>query len=606
MSDLLLGSEGIDAGAFASHFSLLGQPASRGVDWGPLSLASGSSASRWCDAHDPETGVRVALAGRLTFEAAEWRDAAGLPFEGGSAASLVLSRWLAEPEAVAPWLNGAAVVLIWDPRIAELAVITDRLGASPFYHYQSDSVLLLGTHPDLLADLAQAKGLATELDLASMAEALSCGEVSQPYSYYQQIRQLEPATWYRFTADGRLLDQTVYWGQETEPAYLPDDHCAEMVAQSLTSAVRRRMDACSGKTGLLLSGGADSRALLFAARDPAAVETLTFFDSPNAELEVAAALADAAGAPHHALQRSFEHYGDAALETVRIGGGFWSIKDAHYHGFLQQIQALNLELLLTGCYADYLLKGLGYNKAYRRILGRTVPVQQMAAYRPDYYQPYSPLAANWNQQVAARQAQRFPAEITESYSTAPWQVEDRRVRPLVREADGMGRLYLARMLPWDPVMADRDIADCYLKLTPEQKLNSRTFRQAVLRIVGPEVAAIRNNNDHVGLGASDNARIYHHFRQKISDRYKRLTASKPANPLTTAGSWPNFCAYAGSSPVIRQLWEQPGAQQRELLSDLLGFDPWSKPLSWWAGEEQIDLFLRLLTLKLWLGLRGYQ
>ena len=606
MSDLLLTNQGIEAGIFASRFSQLGQPTCRDILWGRLSLISGTSQQRWMEATDPETGVSVALAGRLSFEAAEWRDAAGLPFAGGSAASLVLARWLAESEAVAPWLNGAAVVLIWDPRSAELVLITDRLGASPIYRYDSDAVLLLGSHPDLLADLAQASGLTTELDMDSMAEALACGEVSQPYSYYQQIRQLEPATLYRFSAEGRLLEQALYWGQELEPAYLSDDHCAEMLAQSLTSAVRRRMDACSGKTGLLLSGGADSRALLFAARDPSAVETVTFYDSPNAELEVAVALAEAAGAPHHALQRSYEHYGDAAIETVRIGGGFWSIKDAHYHGFLQQLKSLNLALLLTGCYADYLLKGLGYNKAYRRVLGRTVPLQQMAAYRPDYYQPFSPLAGQWSARVNVRQALRFPAEITDSYAGQPWQVEDRRVRPLVREADGMGRLYLARMLPWDPVMADRDIADCYLKLTPEQKLNARSFRQAVLRIVGPEVAGIRNNNDHVGLGASDNARIYHHFRKKISDRYKRLTSAKPSSPLATSGSWPNFCAYVSGSQVIRQLWAQTGPQQRELLSELLGFDPWSKDLSWWASEQQVDLFLRILTLKIWLGLRGYQ
>ncbi|WP_027857977.1 asparagine synthase-related protein [Marinobacterium jannaschii] len=606
MSDLLVSGTRFDANNFFPRFSLLGQPDARAFSWDSLDLLSGSNSPRWSEAKDARTGVCVAISGRLAFEQPEWARASGLSIEGGTAAALILERWLADAESVPGWLNGAAVVFIWEPQHAQLSVITDRLGASPVYHYESDAQLLLGTHPDLLADLAQAQGLATELDLDSMAEALATGEVSQPYSYYQSIRQLEAASVYRFSAAGPLLGQRLYWGAELQPEYLSDDHCADRLAESMTQAVRRRMDACEGRTGLLLSGGADSRALLFAARQPSEVETVTFFDSPNAELEVAAALAEAAGARHTPLQRDFDHYGNNALESVRIGGGFWSVKDAHYHGFFQQLSSMNLGLLLTGCYADYLLKGLGFNKSYRRFMGRTVPIQQMADFDPDYYQPYSPLAEHWNAQVRARQIVRIPEQLRHNYADKPWEVEDRRVRPLVREADGMGRLYLARMLPWDPVMADRDIADCYLKMAPEQKLNARVFRKAVLRIVGPEVAAIRNNNDHVALGDSDGARIYQHFRQKVVRRFRQLCAGQPDNPLTTAGSWPDFSAYVARSAVINELWQQPGAQQKELLSDLLGFDPWSRDLSWWARHEQVDLFLRLLTLKLWLGLRGYQ
>lgn len=603
MSDLLLSSKPINTDALENELKFTDNTHVESTRWpGLWGVVSRIGREEiWQSANDQATGVSVAIGGRLTFEESEWAHAENLDFEGGLAARLVLERWLTDPDQVPLWLNGGFAVAIYDPRHGELILITDRLGAYPFYRYQSDSSVLLGSHADVLASMARQQELELSLDLVTMADALHTGAAQQPYTYYRQIQQLDPATVYRFKLESGQYTRSVYWGRDLAPAGLSDEEMTTKVAEALLSAVKRRTSQWCGKTGLFLSGGADSRAILFGADEPASIDTVTFFDSPNPELDVAKQLAQAAGSTHYPMQREFDHYGTAAEDVVQITAGYWSIKDAHYHGFHPELSAMGFETLMTGCYTDYLLKGLAYNVSERKVLGRPVPVKEMSTFNYAFYQPFSPIADEWKESVNARLAERFPAEAQKNYDTAPWQIEDLRVRPISREADGMGRSYLWRALAWDPIMVDSDIADCFLMMTPDQKMNAKIFRRAVMRIVGQKGGDIRNANDHVPLDASDNQRIYHHFRKKVVNKLNKVVGGDKKADIATDGSWPDFAVYVRTSALIKSLWENPDHQQHEILGALLGFDPWQKSMEYWGSYEQVGLFLRLLTLKIWLG-----
>ena len=117
----------------------------------------------------------------------------------------------------------------------------------------------------------------------------------------------------------------------------------------------------------MLSSGADSRAPLFAACNPSKVTCFTFYDEPNAELRGAQAWATV-GARHIPLKRNSEYYIENAAQAVRMSGGMWSTDSAHYGGFIDRLQEENPGVVLTGCYADYLFKGLSYNRAQELFL----------------------------------------------------------------------------------------------------------------------------------------------------------------------------------------------------------------------------------------------
>ncbi|MGB0466838.1 MAG: asparagine synthase-related protein [Pontibacterium sp.] len=609
MSDLLLSSGFIDADVLAEELKFTENTSVYGLDWPGLTglFSRVGNAELWQDGFDPVTGVSVALGGRLAFSPEDQARADLLPYRGGRVASLVIDRWLSDPESTATWLNGGFAVAIYDPRVNRLTIITDRLGVYPFYRFLHDAQILLGSHPDLLVDMAVHQGLSITLDRTTMAEALVTGAAQQPFTYYQEVQQLEPASVYEFDLTAGTHTQNIYWGQGPEPEVVPDDEMVSRVVDAVKAAVQRRTSGWGGKAGLLLSGGADSRALLFSAHTPSAIETITFYDQPNSELEVAKALAAAAQAPHHAMKREFDHYGKAAEKVVKITGGYWSVKDAHYAGFLPEIASMQFDTLMTGCYTDYLLKGLAYNVKSQRILGRPGPLNEVAEFSFNFYQPFSDISPFWRQQVQERLEARFPPSVSQRYNAGDTRVvEDLRVRPLSREADGMGRLYLWRAMPWDPVMVDSDIADCYLSMTTSQKMNAKIFRRAVAAIVGESGRHIRNNNDHALFDAPESTRVLLHFSQKIKNKLSCLLGSEKPEGIGTDGSWPDFALYVRTSPLIAQLWANPGPQQQEILMDLMGFDPWEKAMDYWGSAEQVSLFLRLLTLKIWLGIRGYK
>jgi asparagine synthase (glutamine-hydrolysing) len=343
--------------------------------------------------------------------------------------------------------------------------------------------------------------------------------------------------------------------------------------------------------------------LLFAQPEPSAVTCLTFCDRENLEVARARAVAQVAGAPHHILYRDPEHYGLGAEATVRITGGMGSIKDAHFHGFASDLQAHEHSSLVTGCYADYLLKGLALNRQPYTLLGRELPIDRLAPYNADFYQPRFKLAAAWQGQVEGRQRAYFGADAAARYAQSPASIEDLRVRPLVREADSIGRIYLLATQRWDPILVDRDLLAFYGRLPPALKINSQAFARAVLRLLPAEAHRIPNNNAGQCALGWPLWRQWLAGVQELAGSAVRRRVQWPAAELATWCSWPDFSYYTVHSRVLGELWSELAPGHPEIFEPMLGYAPQSRSRSDWARDT--SLFLRLLTLKLWLRQRGY-
>lgn len=606
MSGFLIAARPLDLARWGERLSFVS-----GAHCFPLSLSPLSAVfsrlddpALWAPASDPASGVTLALAGRPAFDQAQWRRADSLPYNGGLASRLLLDAWLNAPAQLVRLVNGACCVFVHDVRAARLHLFTDRMGAFPVYA-ASGAELCLCSHPDVLADYLTEQQRPPSFDTVTMAEMLATGASVQPHTYYREIAQLDAATHYAYclTGSGEPVGHESYWSPPRAASSTGDlrDLAAEFAAGLRTAGLRRAF--LPGKNGLLLSGGADSRALLYTSVPPAAVESITFCDRDNAEVDTARAIAATAGSPHHVLYRTPEHYGEGAAESVRVTGGMWSIKDAHYHGFAGVLRELELGNLMTGCYTDYLYKGLGYNKTAQRVLGKRLSLDALAPYASEYYQPHAKIAEAWSMRVRERTANWIRAEDIAAYADDPFAVEDRRIRPLSREADAMGRLYLLRTQPWDPVMIENELIDLYGRIPPALKLNARVFRAAVAQVVPAQARHIRNNNDYSPIGASEPARVLRYLWRKAFELVARRLSGSSTETLSTHGSWPNFSYYVGHSAMLADQWARPSAGQRELLADLVGEDPFQTPLAVWAVRD-IDLILRLLTLQIWLGQRG--
>jgi asparagine synthase (glutamine-hydrolysing) len=552
----------------------------------------------WAPAHDSARNLTVILAGRIALERAQWHSARELPYQGGAACRHILEGLRARGPGFLEELNGAFAVAVVDSARGELTVVTDRMGFIPVYGAQRGGQHLIATHADVLAAAAP---WAADLDVTTMAEMLSHWHGVHPYTFYRGIRQLDAGTVYSWDREGRQSSRR-YWA----PAYKAEAGASqEELGEDLAAAIRRSVQLRSqpllGETGVFLSGGADSRAVLFALHEPSKANCFTFYDEENSELATARELAIRAGARHVGLQREAEHYGKGAPEAVRVMGGMWNICDAHYTRFLPRLRDEPVGTWLSGCFADYLFKGIAQDRRYKTLMGRAVPFFDAAPFSHQWYFGHGAIAGKWQGPVEARCAEMYQGcRLDATDDRARLEIEMRRLWPISREATIGSRLLLTRTLPWDVVLSDSAVVDVMLRIPARLKLNAQVWNAAVARICAG-AAEVKNSNWGVTIGGS-RARNMSEFllrvaRRKLSKLAPHAKASGPQ--LATTGSWPDYGYYMTHSPVLEDTWRATSPSHREVVNDVLGFDAWSLSLPEWAARD-VTQWYRAMTLRLWL------
>ncbi|MBO6702624.1 MAG: hypothetical protein JJ921_09785 [Pseudomonadales bacterium] len=529
-------------------------------------------------------GSHVVLLGRPAFESKDWRRASHLPGAGGLAARLVLDVWRSKPEKLCEFLSGSLVALLYDGHV--LKVITDRMGILPVYEYKTD-VHVLGSCADEMVDACQ---LSVNLDATTAATFLSTGSTLPPYTYYEGVHQLESASQYCWENTKTSVHE--YWSPAFIDGVEPESvtRLSEELADGMYAAVRKRTTGLFKNTGLLLSAGADSRAVLFSS----GAETttgITLYDEPNPELETARQLADAVGVEHVAVQRDPEYYLRHARANARLSGGMSSIIGGHFLGVSDLFEDLALDVLLTGCYADYMFKGLVFNRRHKTAFGRNLPIFEPAPFSYEFYHPFLALKSSWQRSVDNRFREHFSGcDVNNAYA-----VENRRFRPISREADYCGRDVLLKVTPFDWVLGDSDVLKVYERMSVEHRMNGEVFERAVRLMTPPSADKVRNNNYNARIGRGQARKVFD-FLISVAKRKVGLLPNARQDRLATVGSWPNWSYVAAHSVLLRELWNETSPHAKEVTRDLLGFDPWQ------TDHHALDVTLcfRILTFCLWL------
>jgi asparagine synthase (glutamine-hydrolysing) len=431
-----------------------------------------------------------------------------------------------------------------------------------------------------------------------MAEFLMASRLTFPHTYYRNIHAVEPGCIYTFAlqngAVSRAARQYFQFNFNGDPP-ATEWNLAEELAAAFKSAVRRRTLPLLGRAGVGLSGGLDSRALLSAAGPGAHLRAFTLFDEENAEFKTASAVARACGVELVPIKRDLEFYGNSAELGVRISGGTGCITCNHYLGARESLKALGLQTLLTGCYCDYLLKGLALNTVEGKLSRR----QKLADFKLEFYDSVTLFNTPARAEVLARLTALFPETPNRPLSDRDWlEVERKRTFPLAYEEDLAQRVIPQRVMPWYVPLVDNDILDVYLKIPPRYKLNGALFKKMLTLLGPPALCRVPDSNCGVPINASWPRQAMHRYFSALQSRLADTLQPR----MATAGSWPNWRHYFRHSRVIDSLWSRPNAVARELFIALIGKHNYHEDLRDYLDTDLL-LFLRLLTLKIWLDQR---
>lgn len=550
----------------------------------------------WAPFQSPDGSVLVALCGRVALDQSQWNDASCVRGVGGLACRFIFKCYRQGGVRAACDLSGRFVILICDRSSRKLFLLTDRWGIMPAFTFQLGGGVVFSSHPDALAD---AVGESRNWDLTSFAEFILTCKLSFPSSYYQRIKAVAQAsvTTISLGDRGPRIESTKPYFEfrfTPQPEAELDELLEELVS-GVKRAVSKRTLPLLGKFALALSGGLDSRTFLCAMSSREELTVFSFFDEKNRELRTARAIARAVGIELVPFRRAFDFYGDSAALGVRISAGMACIGSNHFLGFRKELQDIGAESLLTGCYCDYVFKGLNLNKRSNFWTKR----ESLGSFDFEYYSEHFLTKTELCAAVRHRLDDMFPPELRR-YDTDErvCEVKFRRDFPLHYEEDSAGRLILQRVLPWDAVIAENSLMSVYLKISPAMRLNRRLWAKAVQAICDARVVRIPDANTGAPVNAGLAREAVSSHLCRLGSRLQKLKASR-----ATTGSWLNWGYYMAHSEKVRSLWEPRNRDAENVFREVLGGDGFSRDLETYQGGR-LSLLLRLLTLKLWFDQRA--
>ena len=550
---------------------------------------------RFGPASDTRTGVNVVCSGRLVWSAQEWSRAERLPYIGGFANRLILDRYLSGgTQAVTPY-NGAAAIVIHDPRDGKVHIWTDQFGYHPCFVYRGDQPdrCIVTTFPDLLLVDHVAE---VSYDLVSMAEFIRGWRATPPNSYFSEVKHAGAATHLIIDTRAARTSKAEYWRPFQDDFYPSIGAAAEELAAAVRVSVAERT-AIAKRPLFFVSGGADSRVLLFSAADRTQVTAVNLYERAAAETDIARRLSEAAGCRFVSFQRDNDFYPQNLSDNVRWSGAMWSAEDTHYPGFSEKIAEFEPDLVMTACTTDWVFKGYGLEKQHMPLFGRSLPILSYLDQRADGFLPNVPLPAP--SALAAALEQRLadwfvgcPTHLSTPRDRL--MVEDRRIRPTAYTVSVSGSI-MYRRFPYDHFLADSRVATCYSRTHPDWKLNREVWGKAAALICA-DAGRIVDSNWGWSVDAATPEKLAVFAAGWLGRRLlpKSKATRQDDDRPPSSGSWPDHGWYALHSPTVKQLWSSVTSGERERMSMISGADPWKRPLAEWS-KDGLHLF-RILTL----------
>jgi len=275
-------------------------------------------------------------------------------------------------------LNGMFAIALWDSRKRKLVLVRDRLGVKPLYYAWTRDGIVFGSE---LKCVLQADGVRREVDPQALYHYFTLGYIPHPFSIYQQVRQLPPATRLVVSRDGAVEER--YWTlRQKIDTSLDRREACERLRALLVDAVRIRMIS-DVPLGAFLSGGLDSSiaVALMAQQSSAPVKTfhIDFEDKNYSERDFARSVSKRYKTEHHefVVQPSAVQVLD---DLVRHFDEPFADSSAIPTYYVSKLTREHVTVALAGDGGD---ESFGGYTRYQRILARyklPAPVRAVAGY----------------------------------------------------------------------------------------------------------------------------------------------------------------------------------------------------------------------------------
>jgi asparagine synthase (glutamine-hydrolysing) len=288
----------------------------------------------------------------------------GTVFRTKSDTEVLLALFARNGEAMLPNLRGMFAFAIWDNYAQSLFLARDPYGIKPLYYSRTKEGWLFASQ---VKALLASDMVAKEADAFGQMSFWLLGSVSEPHTWYRDVKALQAGSWCRITADGRFDGPNNYWdigdswrgAPESQP---PGDEIKHIVAPALVDSVEAHL-VSDVPVGVFLSGGIDSGALAGVMKQVGATDlkgvTIAFSEfegRPSDEAPVAAKIARQYGIDHHVRTVTKEEF-ETDLPRILDAMDQPSIDGVNTWYASKAVSELGLKVVVSGVGGDELFQG---------------------------------------------------------------------------------------------------------------------------------------------------------------------------------------------------------------------------------------------------------
>jgi asparagine synthase (glutamine-hydrolysing) len=238
--------------------------------------------------------------------------------------------------------DGCFSAVLYDSEKRGIHLLSDRLGMTPLYFMMQAGTFAWA--PEIKAFTAFSS-FKKEISQEALDCFMDLGHMLGDITWFKDVNMLDAATILTFDIGSGKISKRRYWkwGDIRQQA-VPFGEAAIRLGELLQKSVSKRFDP-SVTTGLSLSGGLDSRAVLASLVDPSQVYVYTFGIPGSQETEIAKKVCSVMKLPHHELQLDEKNWLGGRANGVWRTDGMYNLKHMHatpFYGDLGRQMQVNM------------------------------------------------------------------------------------------------------------------------------------------------------------------------------------------------------------------------------------------------------------------------
>ncbi len=308
--------------------------------------------------------------------------ALGVRFRGTSDTEVLLEAWRRWGTDCLPRLRGMFAFGVYDERTGELVLVRDQMGIKPLFLVRRAGGVAFASE---LKALATALPGGLRIDETALVASLLYYWVPDTRCAYRDAEKLQPGTWMRFRADGRV-DSGTYWSlrevaeRAAQTAALSTADLDAIVAESTAAHMMADVPVAT-----FLSGGLDSSYLTaLAARQHPGISAYTIgfraedakFEAMPDDLKYARQVAARFGVDLHEIEIAPDVLDLLPRMTYHLDEPIGDPAAINSYLICAAARDAGVKVMLSGMGADELFAG------YRKHLANTIGVRYQRVPKP--------------------------------------------------------------------------------------------------------------------------------------------------------------------------------------------------------------------------------